>query len=163
MRMLITDLLDLPIQAGDELKAPSGAKEIHHCIGCFGCWIKTPGRCVIKDSYMNMGEQLSKCEELIFVSKCTYGGLSPFVKNVLDRSIGYISPNFTIINNEMHHKRRYDNIIKISVYFYNEEMSKKEKNVAKDLIHAQALNFHAEVNGIYFFNTPMEVKEALKK
>ena len=24
---------------------------IKPCIGCFGCWLKTPGRCVIKDGY----------------------------------------------------------------------------------------------------------------
>jgi multimeric flavodoxin WrbA len=25
------------------------------CVCCFGCWIKTPGECVIKDGYDNMG------------------------------------------------------------------------------------------------------------
>ncbi|WP_407654270.1 MULTISPECIES: hypothetical protein [Caproicibacterium] len=35
---------------------------------------------------------LSQCDELILISKCCYGGFSPFVKNVLDRSIPYIHP-----------------------------------------------------------------------
>ena len=26
-----------------------------YCIGCFGCWLKTPGTCVIKDGFENMG------------------------------------------------------------------------------------------------------------
>ena len=25
--------------------------EILNCIGCFGCWIKTPGKCIIRDQY----------------------------------------------------------------------------------------------------------------
>lgn len=99
MRMFISDIPDLSIQIGDELKAPHDSQILRHCIGCFGCWVKTPGECIIKDSYQNMGKQLSKCEELILISKCTYGGVSPFVKNVLDRAIPYISPNFRIVNN----------------------------------------------------------------
>ena len=162
MRMLVSDILDLPTQEGDDLKAPSDKETIRHCIGCFGCWVKTPGKCVIKDSYMDMGERLSKCSELIFVSACTYGGFSPFVQNVLDRSIPYISPYFTIINNEMHHEARYDNKIKVSAYFYGvEDISDKEKEIARGLVHARALNLHMDVSEICFLNTITEVKEAL--
>lgn len=62
------------------------------CIGCFGCWIKTPGSCVLPDSYQEMGKLLSRTSELILISRCCYGGYSPYVKNVLDRSIGYLQP-----------------------------------------------------------------------
>ena len=57
---------------------------IRHCVGCFGCWIKTPGKCVLKDGYDNLGELLSKSEKLTIISRCFYGCYSPFVKNVLD-------------------------------------------------------------------------------
>jgi len=161
MRMLIADTQDLSIQVGDELKAPQADKKLIHCTGCFGCWIKTPGRCIIKDAYMTMGEELKKCEELILISKCTYGGFSPFVKNILDRSISYILPHFEIINSEMHHKRRYDNTIKVSAYFYGEDISEKEKEIAKQLVHANMVNFHGVVTDVCFFNTVDEIKEAL--
>jgi len=159
--MIVSDLLDLPIQVGDELKAPSDEKTLYHCMGCFGCWIKTPGRCVVKDSYMNMGKELGKCDELVLVSKCTYGGFSPFVKNVLDRFIPYISPKYRIANNEMHHKRRYDNTIKVSVFFYSANISTKEKDIVHDLVYALALNLFLEVSEIRFLSTITEVKEAL--
>jgi len=158
MRMLIADTQDIPVRAGDELKAPITEKKLFHCISCFGCWIKTPGRCVIQDAYMTMGEELAKCKELVLISRCTYGGFSPFVKNILDRSISYVSPYFTIVNGEMHHKRRYDNIIKMSAYFYGDGISEKEKETANQLVHANAVNFHAELNSIRFFKTVDEVK-----
>jgi len=161
MRILISDIQDFPVRAGDELKSPGTEKKIVHCTSCFGCWVKTPGRCVIKDAYMTMGEELAKCQELVFISKCTYGGLSPFVKNVFDRSISYVLPGFEIIKGEMHHKRRYDNVIKMSAYFYGEDISEKEKELAKRLFHANAVNLHADVSGIHFFNTVDEVKGAL--
>ena len=67
---------------------------IKSCIGCFGCWIKTPGKCVIKDGYDNIGELFSKADKVIVISKCFYVFFSPFVKNVLDRSIAYMLPFF---------------------------------------------------------------------
>ena len=71
-------------------------KRINKCIRCFGFWIKTPGECVIKDDYNKMGEKIVSCDELIIISECKYGIYSPFIKNILDRSIGYIHPYFTI-------------------------------------------------------------------
>ncbi len=41
-------------------------------------------------------KKLAACDELTIVSKCTYGGPSAYVKNVLDRSIPYMHPDFVI-------------------------------------------------------------------
>ncbi|MDR1000453.1 MAG: flavodoxin family protein [Clostridiales bacterium] len=161
MRLIISDVLNLPSKTGDKLIIPDSTLKIHHCIGCFGCWIKTPGQCIIKDNYMNMGELLGHCNELILVSECVYGGFSPFVKNVLDRSISYISPYFTTRNKEMHHKQRYDNIINISAHFYGINITEKEKATVLNIIAANAVNFSAVVNGIVFHNSVDEIKGAL--
>jgi|GEM_PF-4494445 len=53
---------------------------IKSCTGCFGCWIKTPGTCVIKDGYENTGRLFSKADNVLIFSRCYYGGYSPFVK-----------------------------------------------------------------------------------
>jgi multimeric flavodoxin WrbA len=134
---------------------------IKHCIGCFGCWIKTPGACVIRDNYGDMGEYFSKCKELIIISKCCYGGFSPFVKNVLDRSISYVHPYFEIRNGEMHHRRRYDNEIHMQVWFYGENITEKEKETAKKLIKANGINLSCNVRKITFNNTIEEMEEKI--
>ncbi len=131
---------------------------IHNCIGCFGCWIKTPGQCIIKDGYETMGSLLSKTKELIIISRMNYGGLSSFVKNVLDRSISYIHPYFQIRNKEMHHKRRYDNVIRIRVFFYGEEITQEEKDTANGYIEAVSVNLDARFEEIRFM-TMQELME----
>jgi multimeric flavodoxin WrbA len=160
MRIVVSDILDLHVRVGDELKTPDSTKKLHHCIGCFGCWIKTPGQCVIKDQYADMGKLLGHSRDFVLVSKCTYGGVSPFVQNVLDRSLPNLSPDFTVRGKEQHHKLRYDNIIRFSAYFYGTEVTEKEKDTAVSLINAIALNFGFKVSRVSFFNTPSEVKEA---
>lgn len=162
MRLILSDIPDLPIREGDELKKPDETEILHHCTGCFECWVKTPGTCKIKDHYTHMGALLGHCEELVFVSKCTYGGLSPFVQKVMDRSLPNLSPDFTVRNKELHHKLRYDNNIRLTVYFYGTDITAAEREIAVSLIPAIALDFGAEVTDISFCNTVDEVKEAFK-
>ncbi|MEG0307257.1 MAG: flavodoxin family protein [Clostridium sp.] len=125
---------------------------INHCVGCFGCWIKTPATCVIRDKYGDMGEYLSKCDEVIVISRCCYGGFSPFVKNVFDRSISYVQPYFMIKNGEMHHRRRYNNKFHMKVWFYGENVTEKEKETAKKLVASNSANMNYEECKVTFVN-----------
>ena len=114
MNVIIHDLTDLQFQqifpqiTGDT-RIVSNKGSIRNCIGCFGCWIKTPGQCVMKDGYENMGSILSQADTVTIISKCYYGGYSPFVKNVLDRSIPFLLPFFKMIDNETHHIKNHSN------------------------------------------------------
>ena len=126
------------------------------CICCYGCWIKTPGQCIIKDGYDNLGELLSKCNQLIIVSQCFYGSFSPFVKNVLDRCIcPYQLPFFEVRNGVTRHPKRYENKINLSVHFYG-DITENEKETAKKL--ADRL-FHKRT--VSFYNSFDEIKGVL--
>jgi multimeric flavodoxin WrbA len=131
---------------------------IRNCIGCFGCWIKTPGQCIIKDGYETMGAKLARTTELIVISRMTYGGFSPFVKNVFDRSISYIHANFAIRNKEMHHRRRYDNVIRLRVFFYGDDITKEEEATANRYLEAVRINLDANIEEIRFY-TERELME----
>lgn len=155
MRLIIHDLDTEQFKKifpslSDDTIIVSDNGEIHHCIGCFGCWIKTPAACVIRDNYGDMGEYISKCNEMIIISKCCYGGFSPFVKIILDRSISYVHPYFVIRNNEMHHKKRYKHELNIQVYFYGENLTEKEKLTAGRLVKANSINLEASIGKVIF-------------
>ncbi|MCI8826858.1 MAG: flavodoxin family protein [Lachnospiraceae bacterium] len=158
MNILIHDLSDEQFQelfpkANNDIYIISDTETIRHCIGCFGCWIKTPGKCVLKDGYDNMGELLSRSEKLTIISQCFYGCYSPFVKNVLDRSIPWMLPFFKIKNNETHHKRRYQNNIQLAVHFYGDNITIDERETAKKLVKANCTNFYVKNYEILFSNS----------
>lgn len=132
--------------------------KINPCIGCFGCWVKTPGQCVIKDGFDNLGKLWSKCNRLIIISKCYYGGFSPFVKNVIDRAVcPYQLPYFTKINGEMRHPKRYKNNIELSIHFYG-EMTENEKETARMLGNKLLI---IELSSIDFYGSHEEIKGVL--
>lgn len=154
--------------AENYLKFPDGADiignngKIKKCIGCFGCWIKTPGKCVINDDYKNMGAKLGATDEIIVISKCTFGSFSSFVKNVFDRSISYVLPYFEMRNGEMHHCSRYENKLKIKAYFYGDDITEDEKKTAEELVKANARNFNGEVVEVAFTENAENLKEIIK-
>ena len=141
---------------------------IQKCVGCFGCWLKTPGECVIHDGYESMGRLLGQTDRLTIISKCSFGGYSSFVKNVIDRCISISLPYFTLRKGEMHHKSRYRNHIRLNVFFYGEDMSDNEKATAQEFAAANALNMNGVLESVQFAkhsndfkNIPGQPKEVL--
>lgn len=162
MTLIITDIESRNLSAKDpEHIYIEKSEKILPCRGCFGCWVKTPGQCVLKDGYEEIGKKISECSSIIVVSKLTYGSYSPFVKNVLDRSISYVHPYFRIDKNKMRHRKRYNNKLSISAYFYSDPTSDNfspsddEKNTAKELVSAQSVNLGATVENITFLDAPI--------
>ena len=157
MRLVICDLPQEQVK-----KLLEGKKDIElitcdehagTCIGCIDCWLLTPGRCVIRDSYRDMGAKLAACSQLLIISRCSYGGFSPSVKAILDRSLPYLDPDFRIKEGEMHHKMRYKNSIKIQVCFYGDAITKQEKKTAHGLLLANSLNLGAELEKVEFLSS----------
>lgn len=161
MNLIIHDLTDeefhsLFSRVRSDTKVISDNGKIQSCIGCFGCWIKTPGECVLRDGYENMGELLSQTERLIVISRCCFGGYSPFVKNVLDRSISYLLPFFKTVGGETHHKPRYKKDLSLSVYFYGKNLSEAEIQTANKLVKANSVNFYISDYKTFFYDSPID-------
>lgn len=135
----------------------SPKKNINPCVGCLGCWLKTPGVCVLNDSFVHMGKEISKCTELIFISKCVYGGFSPFVKNVIDRSISYMLPLFRKKGKRSYHHRRYSNSFIFTALFYSKDLTKEEKDTALELCKSNAALWDCNDYDVAFFDDINEV------
>ena len=158
MKLIVTDLENFNIPVEGEHRVIKPGDGIRHCTGCFGCWVITPGKCVIRDGFENTGIDMGSCSELILVSRCRYGSVSPFVKMVLDRAISYVHPDFVIRRGEMHHKRRYKNVISLSAYFYGDNVTQAEMETAEKILQANADNYDGRVKTVRFFGTAEELE-----
>lgn len=61
--------------------------KIANCVGCFGCWTKTPGRCVIRDDAVKVYPLIARSEAVLYVSRIRYGGYDTVMKTMLERAI----------------------------------------------------------------------------
>lgn len=165
MNLLIHDLPTLneriiPHGVPDDTVVIASNPKIHLCKGCFDCWIKTPAQCSIRDDYARMGLLLSRSDNLIIISKCFYGGYSPFVSNVLNRSISYILPYFEIRNGEIHHTGRYDNHPELKVYLYG-VTSRREQETARKLVQRNGVSLLMRSAEVHFCATANDIGEIL--
>jgi len=82
-------------------------EKIAYCLGCFECWTRTPGLCRIDDAGRDVAASIIGSDLVIYLTPITFGGYSSELKKAVDRSICLVSPFFTRIDGEVHHRARY--------------------------------------------------------
>ncbi len=81
--------------------------DIHHCIGCNVCWLKTPGQCAIKDDYKQIIQQLVGSNNLWLVTDTKFGFLDYRGKRVMDRIMPMLNMYIEFRGGWMRHQLRY--------------------------------------------------------
>ena len=61
--------------------------KIKPCTGCFSCWVKNPGNCIIQDDGNEVARQYIASDHVILASPLIMGFLSSLMKNTMDRNI----------------------------------------------------------------------------
>ena len=81
-------------------------KKINHCLGCFTCWIKTPGVCVHKDDMPPLLEKLEAADVVIFATPLYVFTVSGLMKDFMDRMIPRLQPHIVQIGDHFTHPLR---------------------------------------------------------
>lgn len=122
-------------------------KDIKPCRGCFSCWIKTPGKCVIKDDQAELLEKCLWSDLLVLATPLYVDGMTAQCKTFVDRLIPLAHPEFILENDHCRHPQRFDRKWKFLLVsncgFYEKD------NFDALVFHCQrmCLNFHAEYVG----------------
>jgi hypothetical protein len=117
--------------------------EIAPCTGCFACWTKTPGRCIIPDQGDIAAKALVNSRLAVFLTPLSFGGYNFHLKKALDRIICVVSPFFTKVRGEIHHQKRYESYPKLLGIGLCEYPDKEAQSLFAALVEANAKNLHA--------------------
>ncbi|MDD5496496.1 MAG: flavodoxin family protein, partial [Candidatus Omnitrophica bacterium] len=69
-------------------------KKIKHCIGCFTCWTKTPGKCVIKDDMEGLLKKYMDSDIVVMATPLYVDHVTGIMKDFMDRSLPLVCPQF---------------------------------------------------------------------
>ena len=70
--------------------------EMRFCIGCFGCWVKTPGLCSSQDESCEMRKAVINSDFTLWAAPLRMGFPSAMLKKALDKSIPLIHPYMVV-------------------------------------------------------------------
>jgi len=121
--------------------------EIADCLGCFGCWVRTPGVCVLDDAARDITRRMVQSDLTIYLTGVTFGGYSSELKKAVDRIICLLSPFFMRINGEVHHRPRYERyprLVGVGVLSCPDEESER---LFTTLVERNAINLHSPAHG----------------
>lgn len=121
--------------------------EIKPCMGCYACWIKTPGKCIIDDYGRELVSEMINSQLIVYLTPVVYGGYSPELKKALDRIIPLLLPFFKKIKGEIHHPKRYETYPEVLVLGITNQENLEEKIIFNELIGRNALNWYSSFKG----------------
>jgi multimeric flavodoxin WrbA len=81
--------------------------KLRYCIGCWSCWLKTPGLCAIKDDMVALYPKMVAADLVVWASPLVLGTMSVLAKRAQDRIIPIVHPYVEVVDGECHHRQRY--------------------------------------------------------
>ena len=137
MDQTTTELIDL------------SALKIANCVGCFGCWTKTPGKCVIRDDAVGVYPRIAASDRVLYVSRVKYGSYDTVMKTMLERAIPVQQAFIRLLDGETHHVQRSVVPKRATIVAYGAQ-DEEEKSLFRRLVARNAKNMSFQSYDIHF-------------
>lgn len=131
----------------------TGPLNIHPCVGCNFCWLKTPGRCSIQDGYEELLKAYLTYDAAIFLAGTALDFVDHRMKDLVDRLLPLATMYTHIVDGQCRHVPRYEKKYRFGL-LYDGEADRDYLDLWMDRV---MLNLGGVSLGVY----PMEqAKEA---
>lgn len=129
--------------------------EINHCIGCFSCWTKTPGKCILNDNMTLLLEKVKESDMIIWSFPVYYFDIPSKMKAFMDRLLPLNLPFMT--EGSAGHVQRYDLSHQKQIVIASGGLSTVENNFEALEKHFDLLNKNhkSDITTIFVAQSPL--------
>jgi multimeric flavodoxin WrbA len=136
------DLRDLPLR---------------YCVGCFGCWAKTPGECVARDASLEMDQAVINADFVLWAAPLKMGFPAVLLKMAMDKHLPLIHPYMVVDQGEAHHMRRYPRSPRLGLLVEKEaDTDERDLKIVTDIYCRTALNLKTRLEFSLTTEIPVE-------
>lgn len=127
-----------------------------YCIGCWGCWVKTPGECISRDASLEMGKAAINADFLLWAAPLRMGFPSELLKRAMDKHLPLIHPYTMVDHSEAHHRKRYPRYPRVGLLLEKETgTDEHDLQIVTDIYCRTALNFKSRLEFSLTTDTPV--------
>lgn len=116
---------------------------VKDCVGCWNCWLKTPGRCVHND-LDDFYRAFINADKAIFFMSSSRGFLTGNMKSLFDRMIPHYLPYIDYQTGESTHLKRYLHYPDVEVYYEDNFATERQRKIYTDYIGRVFYQFQIE-------------------
>jgi len=114
---------------------------LRYCIGCWGCWVKTPSECTNHDASLEMDRAVIQADYVLWAAPLKMGFPSELLKRAVDKHVPLIHPYMEVAYGEAHHLKRYPRYPRIGLLLEKEASSdEKDLKIVSDIFCRTAIN-----------------------
>ena len=150
-----------PLEHTDVRFIDLSTRKISNCVGCFGCWTKTPGKCVIRDDAVQIYPLIAESRRVLYISKLKYGGYDTPMKTMLERAIPIQQAFIRLLHGVTHHVQRRVVPKQATILAYGES-SPQEQAIFRQLVARNAHNMNFETYQVLFV-PKQDLEKAVQK
>jgi len=115
---------------------------LRYCIGCWGCWVKTPGECVARDASLDIDRAVINADFVLWSAPLKMGFPAELLKMALDKHLPLIHPYTEVAYGESHHLRRYRRYPRVGLLLQKEAATdERDLQIVSDIFCRIAINF----------------------
>jgi multimeric flavodoxin WrbA len=132
------------------------------CVGCWGCWVKTPGQCVARDASLDMDQAVINSDFTLWAAPLRMGFPSYLLKVALDKHLPLIHPYMEVAYGEAHHLRRYPRSPRLGLLLEMETFTdERDLQIVSDIFCRTAINFKSRLE--FSLTTETTVDEIVRR
>jgi ring-1,2-phenylacetyl-CoA epoxidase subunit PaaE len=124
--------------------------DIGPCVGCFDCWVRSPGLCRIPDQAQEIVHAVANANRVVWVHEVSFGGFGSQIKRVIDRHIPLILPFFRMHEDLTHHQARYKWLPPVVAFGVDHAPHQARERLFRDHVESVNLNLTASSWGALY-------------
>lgn len=126
---------------------------IESCRGCFACWLKTPGECIIHDQAYDLPKKVIGSDVVFLLTPVTFGMYSSTLKKALDRyPCPLLLPFFKDVNGEIHHAPRYSKYPKLVAIGVLRNPDEENEKTFSTIVNRNSINLHTTATASFVYS-----------
>ncbi|GFI21404.1 hypothetical protein IMSAGC011_00173 [Lachnospiraceae bacterium] len=109
----------------------------------------------IEATERDIGKLIGGCRQLVLISRCVYGGFSPYIQSVLNKCRRHFGPLLEIRHGQTHYQVHNGNKNEFGMVccFYGDQITDREEESARIQSVSDGISLQARGVKIVFFNT----------